>query len=253
MVRMHAVRLNIIRIGIMAGLLVLVQVLPQSGLVSRTILAPTSSIFAALWVAISSGQVVPHLIRTLEEIGASLALAIVIGIPLGILFWRTPRAARVFEPFMVAMYATPLILMYPLLLAVLGLGSNPVIFLSAILGTIPIALNTTVAFSSIRDTMYKLARVYRCSRWQTYFKVLFPAATVLVFAGIRMGLVYSTIGVISMEFIMTDKGIGFMARYYYTYFKTPQMYAYVIIIILVAAVINTVVERLERRIRSEMA
>ncbi len=251
--RMHKFRVNAIRVGIIAGLLALVEVLPRSGLVSVTILAPTSSIFAAFWTAITSGEVVPHLLRTLEEITISLALAIILGIPLGILFWRIPRAGRVFEPFMVAMYATPLILMYPLLLAVLGLGAAPVIFLSAILGTIPIALNTTVAFTGIGQIMYKAARVFNCSRWQTYYKVLFPAATLMVFAGIRMGVVYTTIGVISMEFIMTDKGIGFLARFYYTYFKTPQMYAYVIMVMLVAAVINTGVERLERRIRSEMA
>lgn len=67
-----------------------------------------------------------------------------------------------------------------------------------------------------------------------------------------MGVVFTTIGVISMEFIMTDKGIGVLARFYYTYFKTPQMYAYVIMVMLVAAAINIAVERLERRIRSEM-
>lgn len=253
MTRRHTLRINAIRLAIILGLLAVVEILPRAGLTSPTILAPTSSIFAALWTAISSGEVVPHLIRTLIEITVSLAFAIIIGIPLGILFWRIPRAGRIFEPYMVAMYATPLILMYPLLLAILGLGSNPVIFLSAILGTIPIALNTTIAFTGIREIMYKAARVFNCTRWQTYYKVLFPAATLLIFAGIRMGVVYTTIGVISMEFIMTDKGIGFLARFYYTYFKTPQMYAYVILVVLVAAIINTVVERLERRIRSEMA
>jgi NitT/TauT family transport system permease protein len=146
----------------------------------------------------------------------------------------------------------PLIFFYPLLLVVFGISPTPIILLSIVVGVPPVALNGTTALDGVATAWTKVARSLRATTAQTYLKVLLPAAAPLTFTGIRLSTIYVTISVIAMEFITGSGGVGYRARYYYSSFHVVELYAYVVLVVLLTWALYAVLTRIERNLRREV-
>jgi NitT/TauT family transport system permease protein len=117
---------------------------------------------------------------------------------------------------------------------------------------IPVALNTMVALRSVNPALAKLGRSAGCGRRQLYQKVLAPAATPLALPGIKLGFIYAIIGVVAMEFILADGGLGFRIGIYYREFDIAEMWALILAIALLAILVTWLFGLIERRIRRDM-
>lgn len=236
---------------LLAGLGV-VEAVTRAGLVDPLKLPPPSQMAQALATLAGSDEFYDDLTRTAVTVGAAFGIGVVIGVPLGVAFWRVPLLGSVVEPYLVTMYAMPTLVFYPVLLAVMGLGAAPIITIAAVMAMIPIALNTMIALRGIPPMLPKLGRSIGCGTLQLYRKVLLPAATPLALPGLRLGFSYAVIGTVAMEFILAVKGIGFRAGYHYRDFDVTEMYAEVIVIAVLAVVANGLLGSVERRIRRDM-
>ncbi|MDP2728291.1 MAG: ABC transporter permease [Dehalococcoidia bacterium] len=237
--------------GIVIGIVAILEFISRAGLVKRGILVPPTEMFFTLGTLILSNEVTPHFIRTMIEAFASFAIAAVLGVAIGIFFWRFARVGKMFEPYIVSIYAMPLVMFYPLLLVFLGLGSLPIIVIAMITSVIPVILNTTIGFIEIREVLHKVARSNRCTPWQTFSKVFFPAAAPFIFTGLKLGFIYALVVTIGMEFILTDRGVGFQVHQYYDLFNSSSMYAYIVLILIIAVAANALLFRGEETLRRE--
>lgn len=186
--------------------------------------------------------------RTLQEIVFAFTGSVVLGGLLGYLFWRLPLLGKAFEPYLVALYAVPLVVFYPVLLVSIGINQWPIIILSTIMAMVPMTLNTWNGFQGIPSVYLRLAASLQLSPAQRLFQIAVPAAAPLVFAGIRLAAVYALIGVIAMEFVVAGKGLGFRIRYQYELFNEPAMFAYILVVFALAVVLTAVVTALERAV-----
>lgn len=245
-------RVRVVRWAVIVGLLALLETATRTGLVDDLTAPPPSLMVTELLAIVGTAPFLQDLGRTLFTVGAAFTIGFVGGVPLGFLFWRVPSIGRVLEPFVVTMYAMPTLVFYPILLAMMGLNAGPIITIAALMALIPIALNTMVALRGVSPVLHKLAASVNCTRLQYYAKVLVPAATPLAFPGIKLGFIYTIIGTIAMEFILASRGIGFRAGFNYRDFNIPEMYAYVLVVVLLSIGVNSVLGVIERRIRSDM-
>lgn len=241
-----------IRWCIIVGLVVILEASTRAGLIGRSLMVPPSEIVEHLASIVPTAKFAEDVARTLTTILAAFAIGLVGGIPLGVLLWRLPGVGRVLEPFLVTGYAMPTLLFYPVLLAIMGLNAGPIIVIAATMSLIPIALTTTVALGSIKPILHKLAKSLNASSTQYYLKVLLPAATPLVFPGVRLGFIYAVIGTVAMEFILAAQGIGFRAGFYYRELNTADMWAYIIVVVVLSVVVNGILTWSEKRIRKDM-
>ncbi|HEX7387747.1 MAG TPA: ABC transporter permease subunit [Castellaniella sp.] len=235
------------------ALLAVLEAVTRLGLVPVVILAAPTKVAQVLWQLVISGKVFPDLWRTTWEVMLSVALAIATGVPIGFGLWRTPLLGRVLEPYLVGTYAMPLVLFYPFLLVVFGLGATPIVLIAAAMGVIPVILNSWAAFQQVPDIYFKVCASFRCKGSRRFWKVVFPASAPLIFAGFKLCLIYSFVGVIVMEFMVGNIGLGFRVAYDYDGFKIDEMYAYVTIIVALAAVITAILAYEEKRIRGEIS
>lgn len=237
---------------LVAAFLVLVEIITRLGLVPVIIVSPPSRVAQVLWEIVASGKVLPDFWRTTWEVVLSVILAIVVGVPIGFGLWRAPLLGRALEPYLVGAYAMPLVLFYPFLLVLFGLGAVPIIIIAAAMGLIPVILNSWAAFRGVPDIYFKVSASFRCTGARRFRRVIFPASAPMIFAGFKLCLIYSFVGVIVMEFMVGNVGLGFRVAYDYDGFRIDEMYAYVTIIIALAAVITGVLMKAERRIRGEI-
>ncbi|MQA09869.1 MAG: ABC transporter permease subunit [Pseudonocardiaceae bacterium] len=216
------------------------------------VLPPPTEIVGKLGEIVPSNVFLDDLGSTAITVFSAFAIGAIIGLLIGIAFWKLPFVGAVFEPYLVSMYSMPALVFYPILLALLGLSKAPIVVIAASMALIPIALNTMVALRAIKSTLPKLGTSLNCTRRQIYWKILAPAATPLVVPGLVLGFIYAMIGTIAMEFILASNGIGFRIGYYYRSFDVVDMYAYILVASIIAIIVNVALNRLERRIRRDM-
>lgn len=241
-----------VRWGLVIGSVLALEAAARAGLIDPLIMPPPSTMFVRLGEIVAGGGFLADLTTTATAVLAAFGLGAAAGLLLGILFWRLPFVGATFEPYLVSLYSMPTLVFYPILLALLGLGPAPIIVIATTMAMIPVALNTMVGLNSISPTLPKLARSLNCSRTQTYLKVLAPAATPLVVPGLVLGFIYATIGVIAMEFILASEGLGFRIGYSYRAFEMQTMYAYILVVLVLAVAANVLLNAIERRVRRDM-
>lgn len=98
-----------------------------------------------------------------------------------------------------------------------------------------------------------MSNAFLGSRWQRIWKVVIPAGSGVIFAGLRLGLAQGFTGAVLAELIITPTGIGDLITYNRSVADYPRMFASILSIILVASVSVTLLQRMELRLfRPEM-
>ena len=215
---------------------------------SPEILPAPSSLLPALQALAATPQFWADAGRTGIELLGSIVFGAAAGLLLGVAFWKAPLVGRMFEPYLVSFYAVPLVLFYPVMIVLVGLGTPSVIILASLMAAIPMALNTWVGLAGIRAVYLKLARSIGCSQWQQLVRVALPGAAPFVLAGLRLAVVYALIGCIAMEFTTAQAGLGYRIRYLYDSFETTPMYAYIMVVLIVSIILTALLALLEKAV-----
>ena len=194
-------------LAILVGLLFL-EAAVRTRWINPFFLASPAQAAEVLWAQVVSGKVVTMTLVTLYEIGTGLIASTLVGLMVGFLLWRYRLLGQSYEMLLAALFASPIILVYPIFLVVFGRTSAAIIALSAIFGLIPIAINTKSAFAHINPVLVRVGTSMNLSRRQMFRHILIPAAAPTVFSGFRLGLTYILKSVIGLEYIVQVGGIG---------------------------------------------
>ena len=130
-----------------------------------------------------------------------------------------------------------------------GRGVMTIIVISSILATIPIILNTMQAFAQVRRVHLNVARAFKLTAWQTFWKVQLPAALPTIFTGIRLALIYSMISVVAIEYLVVLGGLGSLVSDLYDRYNIPGMYAAIVAVIGVTVVFFKLATEVEKWLR----
>jgi NitT/TauT family transport system permease protein len=253
---MRASRWLKVGLGQAAVLLVLLaalELLVRSGQISALIVSSPSAIAVKVWEDLRGAEFWSSLQTTVFEFCVAFLISLVLGMSFGILFFRFRVFRAAVEPLLLAFYSAPTILLYPVFLALFGLGSATVVSMAVIFGSIPVMVNVGVGLAGVEPIFVKLGRSLKASRLQTFTKILLPAATPTIFAGLRLGFTYTLVGVIAVEFITFSGGLGKMISWRYFIFDTEGIFSGIVFVLLIAILMNTLLRRAEKRIRTRWA
>ena len=233
---------------ILAGLLVL-EAAVRARWINPFFLASPLQATEVLWAQLVSGKVVVMTLVTLAEIGAALLASTLVGVVAGFLLWRYLVLGQSYEMMLGALFASPVILCYPIFLVVFGRTSAAIIALSAIFGLIPIAINTKSAFAHINPVLVRVGASMKLSRRQIFRHILIPAAAPTVFSGFRLGLTYILKSVLGLEYIVQVGGIGMWVSDSAYRFEIGEVYAGLLGTILLSIAFLYAINRTEGWVR----
>src|SRR5256886_16380754 len=131
----------------------------------------------------------------------------------------------VLNPFVIALYGLPKILVLPWIVLLLGYGTAPAIFYGTIHGLFPVMVLVVGAVRDVDRTLVTVARSYGATTWQLYWKVLLPAIVPSVLAGMRLGIVFCLLGVLVVEMFAGVRGMGYVMSSLANGFRAPELFA----------------------------
>lgn len=245
--RMGNLTLSVVStVGLIVLFIAFCEIGVRAGWWSEGVLPAPSTIFPTLATLLTEGQFWADAGRTGVEVAMAIVLGGLLGFAAGLLFWKAPLVGRIFEPYLVSFYAVPLVLFYPVMIVLVGINAMSVVILATIMAAIPMALNTAVGLNAMPPVYMKLARSLNASPRQTLFAIAIPAAGPYIVAGLRLAVVYALIGAIAMEFTTAQAGLGYRIRYLYEIFNNNEMFAYIVMVLVLSLVLTVLLAIVER-------
>ncbi|MGV2644969.1 ABC transporter permease subunit, partial [Clostridium perfringens] len=116
-------------------------------------------------------------------------IAILIGVPLGILVSRVKFLRKPIIGFVNLVQAVPSMALLGLLIPILGIGSTPAIFMVVVYSLLPIVKNTYTGISGIDPVVLESAKGIGLTKNQSLFKIQLPLALPIIMSGIRISAV----------------------------------------------------------------
>ncbi|RRH94112.1 ABC transporter permease [Mesorhizobium tamadayense] len=153
------------------------------------------------------------------------AIATAIAIPLGLAIASYPSLNHNLFPLIVFFETIPKTITAPLFVVWLGFGLSPRIALTAVMTFFPILLNSIAGFSAINPRLNYITRSMGATPWQSFRFVRFPSAMPIIFAGMKMGMVYAVTGCVTAEFVGANEGLAALILQAADYMDVQLMFA----------------------------
>ncbi|WP_062205949.1 nitrate ABC transporter permease [Aureimonas sp. AU12] len=146
---------------------------------------------------------------SLQRVAMGYAIAVVVGIALGVLVGQSNLAMRGLDPIFQVLRTVPPLAWLPLSLAAFRDGQPSAIFVIFITAVWPIIINTAVGVRNIPQDYRNVAKVLRLNGFEFFTKVMIPAAAPYIFTGLRIGVGLSWLAIVAAEMLIGGVGIGF--------------------------------------------
>jgi len=201
--------------------------------------------FGETWLFERVGSdVVPSLLRLGAGYAMAVALALLVGVPLGLS--RTARRAA--SPLVEFLRAIPPPALLPLAIVVVGVGDSMKVLIIAFVCLWPVLLNTIDGIRGIDPTLAETARVYGVRGADRLRRVVLPAAAPQVFAGMRTSLSLAVIMMVISEMVASTNGIGFFVLQSQRSFAIPEMWSGILLLGILGYALNLLFAGVERRV-----
>jgi ABC-type nitrate/sulfonate/bicarbonate transport system permease component len=206
---------------------------------------PFSDTMRALFAMIADGSLPRALLITLQPLALGLIASVVVGVGLGVLMGLNRFAEWLGSPLFIIAQSAPLAALIPILTFAYGIGLASKVLTVCIMAMPVIVLNSLNAVRHTPASLLEMGQSFLGTRWQLILKIILPAASPVIFAGLRLGCAAGFIGVILAELLITPTGIGDIITYNQSIAEYENMYAAIFAIIAFSVVFIMLLELVE--------
>lgn len=217
------------------------------GLVKKVLLSSPSLIVQTGVKDVLSGTIWPHLAASGSEFLVGFGAALIVGVPLGLLLGWFRRLEHLVQPWLAALYATPMVALIPLIILMVGIGLASKAIVVWLESVVVIVVSTLAGMKSTDVRHLEIARSFGASRWLTFRTVMVPTSVPFILAGFRLGVGRALVGVVVAEFLAANVGIGFYINVAGSSLQSARVFFGVILIGVFGILLGELVRRLERR------
>jgi ABC-type nitrate/sulfonate/bicarbonate transport system permease component len=232
---------------LMLGVLVLWEIGARLG-GNSDLIAPPSAVARALFTDIlSNDQIRGAILLTLLEVVSAYALAVMVGLALGLGIGATNLSRRSLFPIILILYAIPQAVLLPLFTLGFGIGPAAKIAFGFSHGVFPIIVNVVAGMRNVNPLYLRAAQSMGASRTDIIRNVTFPHMVASFFTGLRLAMTMTLLGVILAELYVSTSGVGYFTKLFAESFDPAPLFALIGVLAIMAIALNEVVRAAERR------
>jgi NitT/TauT family transport system permease protein len=189
----------------------LYEIVARSGFFPKALLPTIPAVGRALVTTLLDGTMLQHAFSTLYRVMFGFSLAIVVGIPLGILMARFRRVENFVLPLASALMPIPSLAWVPVFILWFGLGNTVSILVVFYAATFPMLLNTWSGVRSVNPLWLRAAGAMGADEHALFWKVIIPGASPFIITGLRQAFLRAWIAVVGAEALAaSDFGLGWV-------------------------------------------
>jgi NitT/TauT family transport system permease protein len=185
---------------------------------------------------------------TAAEVIAGFLLGSLLGAVFGYLLGMSPTAEVALSPYILALQIAPKVAFAPLFILWMGFTVYPKILVAILIVFFPVMVNVLTAIRGVDPDLINLARAFKASRAQIFWKIEFPASLPPLFAGLRIGSTLAVVGVVVGELVGGNMGLGYLLAFGEGQANTPMVFVTILMLTLVGGVAYLAVILIEARV-----
>jgi len=217
--------------------------------VNPILLKPPSKVVTAFWELAGNGELAGAVQISLRNLALGFAIAVLVGVGIGVLSARSWFVASAASPWVSALYATPSVALVPFLTLWLGIGDPPKVATIAFFAVFPILINTQQGVRQVEPALLEVARSFNSSERRLWTDVLLPSALPYILAGVKLGIGRALVGMVVAEFLTSfSGGLGSLIIVYQNTFRVDRMFVPLIVVAALGILMIGAVSWLETRL-----
>jgi NitT/TauT family transport system permease protein len=185
---------------------------------------------------------------TAAEVLIGFALGSLLGAMIGYLLGISPTAEFALSPYILALQIAPKVAFAPLFILWMGFTIYPKILVAILIVFFPVMINVLTAVRGVDPDLINLARSFKATRAQIFWKIEFPASMPPFFAGLRIGSTLAVVGVVVGELVGGNSGLGYLLAFGEGQANTPMVFVAILLLTLVGGIAYLAVILIERRV-----
>jgi len=244
---MTATQVRLTRLALIVLLLLLWELYARFVSTSSLIAGP-SDVALAWWPKVMGDPGVRRAVLvTLIELVVAFVLSVVFGMLIGILVGLSNIGRRSIYPIVLLVYGIPQAILLPLFVLIFGIGPAVKIAFGFSHGIFPVIVNTIAGMRNVSPLLMNSFAAMGATRMQQVRHVIFPHMVTTVFAGLRLAMTLTLLGVVLAEIFVSQGGVGFYTLAYSESFNPAALMALVLTLALMAIALNELVRLIEAR------
>jgi len=212
------------------------------------LIPPMTSIISAGFELVATNSWQSASLVTIRSFLVGMAMAIGIGVPLGIAMGRFKVVDNIFGLWVNIFVSAPLSALVPVLMILFGLGETTVVVTVFLFAVWIIVLDARAGVMQVPPSLIEMGRSYGASRFTIFSKIIILSALPEILAGIRIGLIRGVKGVVIGQILVSIIGYGELFELYSRSFDMDRFWALTIILFAAAMLLSAAVEHYEKRI-----
>jgi ABC-type nitrate/sulfonate/bicarbonate transport system permease component len=229
-------------------LLVAWQICSVTGIVDQTISSTPLKIAKEEGHLFSTGEIWTPLKVTGKEFGLGLGIAILGGIPLGIVLGRIKFLDEMAQPIINVLNSVPYVMFLPIIIFWFGIGDTSRVLLVVWAGVMPLIINTIAGVRNLDRDYVRVSTVFCAGRLFFMRAVALPAALPFILTGVRLALARALVGAIVAELFLSSGGLGYFVQNATANFNMTEAMSGIVIMAVAALILTRVIGYLERRL-----
>jgi NitT/TauT family transport system permease protein len=206
-----------------------------------------SAIAVAFWDLLRSGKLISALLESLQPFVVGYGLAIIIGLPLGLIIGRFRTMEAALGIYVTAGYAMPLVALVPLLILWFGLGFTVKAAVIFLMSVFPICINTWLGVRAVPKSLIEVGRSFVASDAVILRRIVLPATLPYIMAGIRLAVGRAVVAMVIAEFFTSISGLGAIIINSANNFDTATMFVPIITLMVLAIGLNSLIGWIEHK------
>ena len=185
---------------------------------------------------------------TVAEVLAGFILGSLLGAVVGYLLGMSPAAELALSPYILALQIAPKVAFAPLFILWMGFTVYPKILVAILIVFFPVMVNVLTAVRTVDPDLINLARAFKATRPQIFWKIEFPTSMPPMFAGLRIGATLAVVGVVVGELVGGNMGLGYLLTFGEGQANTPLVFVAIVMLTLVGGIAYLGVILIEQRV-----
>lgn len=213
-----------------------------------SLIPPLTSVVMRFEEIVPTETFLDALALTARAFALGTGIAIVVGVPIGVVMGRSAIVDRLLLPWVNVFVSAPLTALVPVIMALFGFGETTIVLTVVLFAIWIVVLDARAGARNISASLVEMAHCYGATPWQAFSKVYVWAALPEILAGIRLGLVRAIKGVIIGQLVVSVVGFGYLFEIYQSNFLMEHLWALLLVLFALAFLIDGVLGYLEKRV-----
>ena len=221
------------------------EISARLGWIDSFILSQPSRILETLR-NMSQNHLMMHVGVTLYETLTGFVLGVLLGVAIAVVLWWSGFVSRVAEPYLVVLNSLPKIALGPVIIIVVGAGTEAIIFMALAISLIVTVLEMLAGFRATNPESIKMARTFGATKRQVFTKIVFPSNIHTLFNSLNIHIGLSLVAALAGEFLVSKAGLGYLIVYGGQVFQLDLVMSSVLILSVMAALMYQSVVLLQK-------